>query len=83
MKNRISYTVTSQTMGDSATQGDAEKWATHVAKRLHDEYPQCEVAVIVNCRLSGDILQTHGVELETVGEFIGMLWDRELDQVFP
>lgn len=78
---RIECVISNDSMGD-ATEADAKIWADYVEQRLHEEYPDADITVSVNCRQSS-VENIEGDGQEAASEFLKALWDRELSIAFP
>ena len=72
----ITYTVTSQTMGES-TDEDAGKYAAALQTKLETLYPEHDIAVSVNSRNSSSVVGcSDDVEAGDVHAAANVLWDR-------
>lgn len=76
----ISYTTSTQTMGD-ASDSDGAKWAAYIETRLSEQFPGADIDVSENNRLSASVLRvSEDLDRDEVDGFIQEVWNRELDK---
>lgn len=74
---KIQVTFTDQTMGGDDISG---LFAAYAEKRLAEKYPNAEIRVSVDDRLSSTALRTSGIDCDEVDAFLDSLWNHELDK---
>ena len=86
MITKIDITETIHTMGET-NETDAEKFCEYLAEQLADEYPDAEISVKLNNRISSTVIYvetdvdddgcpTNMNAEDEIQEFINRKWDR-------
>lgn len=86
MITKIEITETVQTMGET-NEADAEKFCKYLEEQLADEYPDAEISVKLNNRISSTIIYVDEVETDDdcptnmnaeseIREFINSVWEK-------